>query len=402
MTQCNYHSTKKINNFCYNPLMEETTTSLDPQRQEKAKEYARIRRRLMLVNLLWSGIYAVLWLAAGWASALKVTILDYSDNVWLVVAGFALVYGGVSSILSLPLSYYSGFTLPHRYEISTQTLNGWISDRVKGLLIGAPIGLLVLEVIYAILRAYPDTWWLWAAGFLLVFNIILGNLAPILIFPIFNKFSPLDEEHADLAERLLALAAQANTKVRGVYKFDMSRRTTSANAALTGIGNSRRILLGDTLIDEFSADEIETVLAHELGHHVNKDIPVGMVISSLTTLVGLYLAALGLQWGVGFFSFDSAADIAALPLFGLVLGAFGLANLPLGNAYSRWRERQADHYALEATGKASAFASAMTRLANQNLAEVDPEPWVEFLLYSHPALGKRIAMAEAYEQTGEA
>ena len=381
--------------------MEENTTTLDPQRQEKAKEYAQIRRRLTLVNLLWSGLYAVMWLATGWAGALKGALSGFSDNVWLVVAGFAAVYGGVSSVLSLPLSYYSGFILPHRYEISTQTLKGWVSDRGKGFLIGAPIALLVLEVIYAILRAYPDTWWLWTAGFLLVFNVILGNLAPILIMPIFNKFSPLDEEHADLAERLLKLAAQANTKVRGVYKFDMSRRTTSANAALTGIGNSRRILLGDTLIEEFSADEIETVLAHELGHHVNKDIPMGMVISSLTTLIGLYLAALGLEWGVGYFGFDSSADIAALPLFGLVLGAFGLVTMPIGNAFSRWRERQADRYALEATGKASAFASAMTRLANQNLAEVDPEPWVEFLLYSHPALSKRIAMAEAFGEAGE-
>jgi len=377
--------------------MEETIT-LDPQKQEKAKEYARIRRRLWLVELVWNGIYTMLWLAFGWAVALKTSLLNHTTNEWFLVAAFAAVFGGIDSILSLPLSYYSGFILPHRYELSNQTIKGWIIDRIKGLLVGASIGLLVLEVIYAILRAYPDTWWLWAVGFMVVFNVILGNLAPILIMPLFNKYTPLDEEHAELAERLLKLAKKANTKVRGVFKFDMSRRTKAANAGLTGIGNSRRIILGDTLINEFSLDEIETVLAHELAHHVHKDIPVGMAVNSVMTLGGLYLASLGLNWGVGYFGFESTADIAALPLLGIVLGVYGLITMPFGNIFSRWREQRADEYALKVTHKGEAYASALTRLANQNLADADPEPWVELLLYSHPALGKRITKAESYEK----
>jgi STE24 endopeptidase len=340
----------------------------------------------------------MLWLSFGWAVALKTSLLNYTMNEWLLVAAFAAVFGGIDSILSLPLSYYSGFILPHRYELSNQTIKGWIIDRIKGLLVGAPIGLLVLEVIYAILRAYPDIWWLWAVGFLLVFNVILGNLAPILIMPLFNKYTPLDEEHAELAERLLKLAEKANTRVRGVFKFDMSRRTKAANAGLTGIGNSRRIILGDTLIDEFSSDEIETVLAHELAHHVHKDIPVGMAVSSIMTLGGLYLASLGLNWGVGYFGFESTADIAALPLLGILMGVYGLITMPFGNIFSRWREQRADEYALKVTRKGEAYASALTRLANQNLADADPEPWVELLLYSHPALGKRIKQAESFEK----
>ena len=378
--------------------MEEITT-LDPQRQEKAKEYAHIRRRLWLVELVWNGIYTVGWLAFGWAIALKTSLLNHTTNEWLLVAAFAAVFGGIDSILSLPLSYYSGFILPHRYELSNQTIKGWIIDRIKGLLVGAPIGLLVLEVIYAILRTYPETWWLWAVGFMVVFNVILGNLAPILIMPLFNKYTPLDEEHAELAERLLKLAEKANTKVRGVFKFDMSRRTKAANAGLTGIGNSRRIILGDSLINEFSLDEIETVLAHELAHHVHKDIPVGMAVNSVMTLGGLYLASLGLNWGVGYFGFESTADIAALPLLGIVLGVYGLITMPFGNIFSRWREQRADEYALKVTHKGEAYASALTRLANQNLADADPEPWVELLLYSHPALGKRIKHAESFEKT---
>ena len=141
------------------------------------------------------------------------------------------------------------------------------------------------------------------------------------------------------------------------------------------------------------------MLAHELGHHVHKDIPLGMALETVMTLVGLYLANLGLQWGVRFFGFEGVWDIAALPLFMIVMGLYGLITMPLGNAFSRWRERRADAYALEATGKGQAYASALARLANQNLADADPEPWVEWLLYSHPALRKRIAMAEDWKAT---
>jgi STE24 endopeptidase len=297
-------------------------------------------------------------------------------------------------MINLPLSYYSGFILPHRYELSTQTLRGWVVDQLKGGLIGALFGLVMLEIIYAVLRAAPQTWWLWAALILVIFNILMANLAPVLLFPIFYKFKPLEEEYAELAARLMRLAAQAGTRVRGVYQFDMSSRTKAANAALTGLGNTRRILLGDTLLKEFTPDEIETVLAHELGHHVHRDIPMGILIESLITLIGLYLASLALNWGVTVFGFTGPADIAALPLFVLVIGFYSLLTMPLGNAYSRWRERRADEYALQATHNGAAYAAALTRLANQNLADVDPEPWVEFLLYSHPALGKRIAMAQ--------
>jgi STE24 endopeptidase len=217
----------------------------------------------------------------------------------------------------------------------------------------------------------------------------------VLLMPIFYKFIPLGEEHAELAERLRRLAEKARTRVQGVFKFDMSRRTRAANAALTGLGKTRRIILADTLINEFSTDEIETVLAHELGHQVNRDIPLLIAVNTLSTLLGLYLASLVLKWGIAVFGFSSPGDIAALPLFLLVMGAYSLITMPLSNGFSRWRERLADEYALQATGNGAAYASALSRLSNQNLAEADPEPWVEWLLYSHPALGKRIRMAQA-------
>jgi STE24 endopeptidase len=374
-----------------NQAMSEAVLDLD--RQEEAREYARIRRRLMVLDLALGGLYALAWLVLGWSKALEGMLLELTTNVWLLVAAFGAIFGGIYFLLGLPLSYFSGYTLPHRYGLSTQTFKGWVIDQVKSVMVGGALALFVLEVIYAVLRSAPDTWWLWAGVILLFFNVILANLAPVLLFPIFYKFTPLGDEHAELVERLVRLAERAKTHVRGVYQFDMSRRTKAANAALTGLGNTRRIILGDTLIKEFTEDEIETVMAHELGHHVHRDLPIGLLVESVITLGGLYLASVGLDWGVTAFGFESPADIAALPLFALVIGAYGLLTMPLVNAYSRWRERRADEYALQATGNGKAYASALARLANQNLAEADPEPWVEFLLYSHPALGKRIAMA---------
>lgn len=378
-------------------------TTLDPERQKKAKEYSRISRRLFVVDLILGGVYALVWLlipgggSQNLALLLKSALLTLTANDWLLVLLFAAIFGGVYYLLDLPLSYYDGFVLPHRFGLSTETLKGWIVDEIKGLAIGGVLGGIVLEVIYAVLRAAPDTWWLWASGILLLFSVVLSNLAPVLLMPLFNKFVPLGDEHAELAARLTQLAERAGVRVRGVFKFDMSRRTKAANAALTGIGNTRRIILGDTLLDEFTPDEIETVMAHELGHQANKDITLGIIVSTISTLGGLFLASLGLKAGAALLGFSSPADIAAFPLFLLVMGAYSLVTMPLGNAFSRWRERRADQFALRLTGNGAAYASALTRLANQNLADADPEPWVEFLLYSHPALGKRIAMARMAE-----
>lgn len=370
------------------------TTALDPEKQKQAKQYARLSRRMWLLDTLLSSLYLLAWLFFGWAKALAGWLEKLTSNDWLLVLGFIVVFGGIASLLELPLGFYTSYLLPHRFGQSTQDLKGWVADQLKGLLIGAALGLVVVELVYLALRLTGSWWWLWTGLGMLLFSVILSNLAPILIMPLFNKFVPLGEEHAELAERLMKLAERAHTKVRGVFKFDMSKRTKAANAALTGLGNTRRIVLGDTLINEFSPDEIETVLAHELGHHVHKDIPVLLAFGTLMTMGGLYLASLGLQWAAGYFGFSGPADVAGLPALGLVLGAFGLLTQPLDNAVSRWRERMADEYALQSTGNSQAFASAFVRLANQNLGEVDPEKWVVFMFYDHPPLGERIKMAK--------
>ena len=371
--------------------------TLDPERQTKAKAYARLRRRLFFVNLGLSGMVTLAWLIFGWPAALKGGLLTFTRNDWLLVAAFGAIFYLSFAALELPLEYYSGFVLPHRYDQSTETLGGWAKDQLLGLLLTAVIGLPVLEGVYWLLRVTGPLWWMWAAAGYVLLAVSLSSLAPVIILPLFNKYAPLGEEHAELAARLTALAARAGTKVSGVFRFDMSKRTKAANAALTGLGHTRRIILGDTLLDEFTTDEVETVIAHELGHHVHRDIPMGIFLSAVVALASLYLASLALNWGGAAFGFSGPADIAALPLFALTLGLFGLITLPLNNAFSRWREVRADRYALAATRNPQAFANAMTRLANQNLAEADPEPWVVFLLYSHPPIRDRVAMAAKFQ-----
>jgi len=370
------------------------TGSLDPERQEKAREYARLRRWLLLADLGLAAAFVLGVLISGFSSWLTARIQALVPWRPAVVAVYPLIFCGADGLVALPHAFYSGFILPPPNGLSTQTLAAWLLDLVKGGMVGGIIGLAAMEVMYWLLAAFPSIWWLLTGGLYLLFTVVMANLAPLLIVPLFFKSTPLADE--ELVQRLMRLAERAGTRIHGVFTINLSSRTTAANAVLMGLGNTRRIVLGDTLLADYTPDEIETILAHELGHHVHRDILWGLVVDSALTLGGLYLANLGLRWGVRFFGFQGIADVAAFPLLAMVMGAFGVIAMPLGNTYSRWRESLADDYALVMTDKPEAVITSMAKLANQNLAEVDPAPWVEFLLYSHPAVGRRIKRARDY------
>jgi STE24 endopeptidase len=386
--------------------MDDVSVLLDPERQKRADQYARIRRRLWALNLLLNGLYLGLWVGMGWAVEIRKTLIPYAAERfgitlpwWVELVLFAAILFGPWIILTLPLDYYSGFVLPHRFDLSTQTLRGWLSDMAKGAALGMIIGTPLLLAFYGTIRLAPKTWWIWAAAGYTLVTAILTTIAPILLMPIFFKFKPLGEEHSELAERLTHLAQSAGTYVQGVFTFDMSRRTRAANAALVGLGRTRRIILGDTLLSEFTSDEIETVMAHELAHHVHKDILISLVVQTCFNFLAFYLSAVMLNWTVNQTALTGVDDPAGLPFIGLLLGILSLLTMPISNAFSRWRESIADDYALEATRKPIPFASAMTRIANQNLAEVDPERWVVLLLYSHPPLKSRIEKAQHFSSS---
>ena len=372
---------------------------LDTERQKKARHLARIERRLMVLELALGGIYVLLWLLMGWSTALREALNEFTQSPWLTVLAFGVIFGGIYVLITIPILVYEGYVLPHRFGLSIQSFSEWVIDQIKGGIMAGVLGIVILQIVYALLRAAPETWWIWTGLVLTLFSVLLANLAPVLIFPVFYKFRPLGDEHEELVDRLMRLADRAQARVQGVYQFDMSRRSTTANAALAGLGSTRCIILGDTLLEDYDSDEIETILAHELAHHVHHDIPVGIAVQSAITFVGLYLAALFLDWGVSALGFAGVADVAAMPLIVLAIGMYGLITMPLENAFSRWRERRADEYALAVTGKGQAFASALARLADQNLSDADPDRWVALLFNSHPPLSERIARAKSYPLT---
>jgi len=373
---------------------------LDTERQQKAREYAHIRHRLFLVDLAIAAIGVLIVLFSGLGTWLRDILQPLAWQPvtgwfpWQVLVYFLVLMLGYQ-IISAPLSYYSGFVLPHRYGLSVQSFKNWLLDLSKGLALGLVFEILAVELIYVLLAAQPQTWWLWVAITLLFFAVIMANLAPVLILPLFYKFTPLPE--GELTQRLLALADRAKTKVRGVFTMHLSSKTTAANAALMGLGNTRRIVIGDTMLDQYTPDEIEVVLAHELGHHVHRDIWKLIFSQSVLTLVGLYLINLVLHWAVDTqHYYQGLADVAMMPLILLLAGIFGLIIMPLSNGYSRRIEYQADEYALQATQNIEAYKSTMTRLANQNLAELEPSPLIEFLLYDHPSVGKRLRHGDEF------
>jgi STE24 endopeptidase len=227
--------------------------------------------------------------------------------------------------------------------------------------------------------------------------VLLAQLAPVVLFPIFYKFEPLQDE--ELKSRLVRLGERAGTRVRGVYKWHLSEKSKKANAALTGLGNTRRIILADTLLDNYSADEIEAVLAHELGHHVHKHILKGIGVQAGVTLIGFWAANWALHYSIDrWHMFETISDFANLPLLVLIFTLLSFLLMPALNAFSRYNERQADRYAFESIASVAPFVSSMNKLAEQNLAERTPSRWVEWWFHSHPAIARRVAAAEAWSR----
>lgn len=380
-------------------MAESPSPTLDVERQSKAREYAQLQRRLWLVQLAFSGIYLLAWSLLGLRSLsgwLSQPGSPFSRTPWAVdLLAAALIVMGPYWLLTLPLDFHTGFRLPHRYGLSTQTLRGWIQDQCKFMLLGAALGTPLLLGIYALIRS-QEVWWLWAGIAYSLVAVVMATLAPVLLLPLFYKLNPLNEDRPELVSRLLKLATRNGTSIEGVYAIDMSRRTRAANAALTGLFGTRRIVLGDTLLNEFNDEQIEAVLAHELAHHVHKDIPISILVQTVFNLAAFWFGASLLRWLALPLGLSGADDPAGLPLLGAAFGLSGLVTMPLANAYSRWRERMADRFALKSIERPHAFASAMTQLADQNLAEADPSRWVVLLLHSHPPLSERIASALEY------
>jgi STE24 endopeptidase len=364
----------------------------------ESRRYNRVKRWLGIADFATGfGLFVVL-LATGWSGTLRdLAERGASQNYAYAVFLYVLMLMLIGKVLGTPLDYY-GFRLEHRYNLSNQKFRSWLWDEFKSLLIGLVMATIVVELLYMLIRQTPQHWWVIAWAVFLGLIVLLAQLAPVVLFPIFYKFEPLENE--ELKRRLIVLGERAGTRVRGVYKWHLSEKSKKANAALTGLGATRRIILADTLLDNYSDDEIEAVLAHELGHHVHRHILKSIFVQAGITLFGFWLANDVLTYAVERrHMFETMHDFANLPLLILVSTVLSFLLMPALNAYSRFNERQADRYCFHSVASVEPFISSMNKLAEQNLAERMPSRWVEWFLHSHPAIGKRIAAAEAWAKS---
>jgi STE24 endopeptidase len=371
--------------------------------EDKATRYHRLQRRLGVAAVMWSALLLALLLWSGGSVALRTAadsvarqIAGAPPSPWITVILYVVFLSAVNEAGSLPIAFFGGHIVERRYGLSNLSVRGWAADHAKSFGVGVVLAAAAASLLYACIRAWPQSWWLAAGAAFALVIVGLTNLAPVVLLPLFYPIKPLDR--ATLRARLLALADRAGATVVGAYEWGLAGKTKKANAALAGIGRTRRILVSDTMLADYSDEEIEVVLAHELAHHVHGDIWKGIVFESALIVGGFYCASLALARLAGSAGLDGVADPAGLPLLLLASGALSLLMVPAAHALSRAYERSADRFALALTRNPGAFISAMRRLGSQNLAEEQPSRIVQWLFYSHPPMRDRIAAAEAFSR----
>jgi STE24 endopeptidase len=376
-------------------MSQETPTQSNTDR---AKQYKRARIAFFIAGILFSWIAAALFLATGSSRRIsdrsRRAIPNHHASEGATIVSFVLL----SWIASFPLSYLRGYRLEHQYEMSNQTFGAWLGEQLKGLAIQLALMVPITQVMLAVIRRRPRDWWAVLSAMAIPFTVVLAHLAPVLILPFFNTYQPLRDQM--LAERLKAIAARSGIKVADILEMDMSRQTKAANAFVTGIGSTKRIVLADTMLEELTHDEIETIVAHEIAHQAHHDLWRLLAIGAATTAV--------VAWATQRV-FESVNDRSkhithvrgagfaeALPLLSIVASVVGMFVMPLQNAYSRYIERKADAYALNLTENPDAFASGLNKIAEISLADPDPPRLEQVLLHSHPTIAERREACKRY------
>lgn len=354
---------------------------------DKAKSYNRIKIALQIISLILNFIYLLILAFTPVSRTLEGIIYSYTSNDYLAFIIFLLMIGLIGLIYSLPLDFYSSFVIEHKYKLSNQKFSDWVIEKIKSTIVSSIILFPIAILFYYLLKNY-ENWWLILALVVFFFSIFLARIAPTLIFPIFYKFTPLENEN--LKNKLIELCKKFGINFQGIYSFNMSKTTKKANAGFTGIFKSKRIILSDTLIENFTDDEILTVFAHELGHYQKKHIIKNILIGLLTTLITFYFVSHFYNFFLVKMNFQSHYQISALPLLFLILSLFSLLLMPINNFISRKFEYEADEFAVQSTVDKLSFISSLEKLGKINLADKNPHPIIEFLFYSHPSIKKRI------------
>ena len=361
----------------------------DESVQSRAAALAASRRRLFVSGTALNlALPILIWVSglsgAGWA---LLTVLPH----WVATALYLIGFWALLSLANAPLAFWGGHVLQHRYGLARQTATGWLVDWCKGTGVALLLATFASVAFYATVWSFGEHWW-WTLGAVLsVASLLFTYLTPYVIVPLFFRPRPLDRP--EIVEAVVRLIRKAGTEVAGVCSLDFSRRTEEANAAVLGLGRSRRVALADTLLERFTLPEIESVVAHELAHHVHRDMLRLFVIQSGVLFAGLYAASYLAPFAWSTFGRPELGSTADFPLVWAAAELAGLLLMPIGNAVSRAFEASADRYAIRLTGDPAAFVGAMRRLSSQNLVEERPPRWAELLLYTHPPIYRRIAAA---------
>ena len=372
----------------------DVAAGMSPAEQAEARRYGRIHLVLTLVDMAIDVVYLGL-MAFVFARPIDAWLTRFEPlaGTQSMLRLFAL-YGIVMSLhilVSLSLSFYSGYIVEHQFGLSKQTLRRWLRNWALSNVLAVILGAALNVGLFWTIWNTGSYWWLIAAAVFFVVSVVMGQLAPVLFVPLFYKVERLDA--AELIDRMKRLAAGTGLTIEGVYRLGLSADTSKANAMLAGLGRTRRVLMGDTLLDKFTPDEIEVIFAHEIGHHVHRHIPKMIATGVVISVLSFYLIDRVIVWWAGV-PIAAEAPVAALPLVMFTLTVFMLALAPLQNVISRHYERQCDRYALQRTGNRAAYRSAFTKLARLNKADMEPNPFEVILLHSHPPIAKRLAMAD--------
>jgi STE24 endopeptidase len=369
--------------------------------EDRSARYHKLGRRAAVGSTAWSaGLLLCLAAtpASSWLRSLSEGLaapVTARLQPAVVVVAYVLLLGVIHEVGALPLSFYRSLLLERRYGLSTESFRHWVADQAKGAVLGAALSLGGFSLLYAAMHQWPTWWWAAAAAGFGFVAIGLARLAPVLLLPIFFTFRPLGRP--DLRERLLQLSRRAGVAVTDACEWQISDRTRKANAALAGLGRTRRILVSDTLLAGHTDDEVEVILAHELAHHVHHDLWRGLVLQTTVAAVGFFVASRVLPVLAPRLGWSGAADAAGIPVLLLAAGLPSLALLPAANALSRGMEQAADRFALDLTGNAAAFVAAMQRLADVNLSEEHPSRLARWVFYTHPPVAERIEAARRWE-----
>jgi len=338
-----------------------------------------IYNTFLLLALLFSGVLAI---------AFHSVIRHHGTSAW-AMAGFLFGVGLVMSLFGVPFDWYSQFRLEDRFGFNTTTLKTWWLDRLKGLLLAVVLGYPLLVLVLKIVEWAGDAWWFWAWAAMMAFQLVMAVFAPVVIMPLFNKFTPLAE--GPLRERLLKLAARTNFTAQSIQVMDGSKRSRHSNAFFTGFGRFRKIVLFDTLIEQLNEPELEAVLAHEIGHYKKKHIPKLLLFSAASSLAAFYLLSFlaRQEWFYRTFGFEPGNIAPALLLFGLLAGVMTFWLSPFIHWWSRRYEYQADAFAAEVMREPGPLIGALRKLNEKNLSNLTPHPLYSGFYYSHPTLLER-------------